>query len=276
MTRPTGLKGRLPQRAVGDRFNIQWAHQYLASPLPSPTYPIDVTGGITDFGMMGNDNYGDCGAAGEVHGEMTTAVAAGVTGPAPDSPLALNRYTTYVGSTTPPGPGVVLADYLLWLYKNGYIKAFAPVDHTNKAQMDALMQVGFFLYVGVNLTDRDEQDFGAQPPVTWGSQGGTPQPNPNNGHCIIKVKADGHGTDGWVTWGAVQLSTEEWTKAVVQEAWLVVTTEEQLAKFTPALLADINALGGTGGSQPPAPSPFPRPPVHLSLWDRILRFLRSL
>jgi len=74
---------------------------------------------------------------------MTTAVAAGTTGPPPNSPLGVDRYCTYVGTTVPPGPGVDLASYLLWCFKQGYIKAFAPVDRTDKATCQALMQAGF-------------------------------------------------------------------------------------------------------------------------------------
>jgi hypothetical protein len=516
MTRTVGLRGRLPVLPPHERLPLSYAHEYLAAPLPNPNYPIDVTEQITDFGMQGNDQYGDCGAAAETHIEMTTAKAAGATGPDPNSTVSVDRYCQYVGSRTPPGPGVVLAKYLLWLYQNGWIKAFAPVDYTNKAQCDAFMQAGFGLYVGVALTDNDEQDF--QNGTTWGQDGVAPVSDPNNGHClapgtrvltddlrwvpieelqpgdglvgftenvsptdrrryqrsvveaieridlpclkmtfsdgtevvcstdhqwltkqyvsgkatfwcradamepgvsrvahpfstwetddtrgggylaaafdgegwysrslgfcqrenemleevrtalkergfvfndylnhrpqpenftrsedihtftiggvaggvshqsrpeimrflgsirpsrllskfsadrlgstfydpwvtlvaveevgvqtvvavqttsrtfiaegmlshncIVKVKADGKGLDGYVTWGQVQMATEQWTEACLQEAWLVVTTEEQLAKFTPALLADIQALGGTGGSTPVQPTPQPQP-----------------
>jgi hypothetical protein len=523
MTRTVGLKGRLPVLPPHERLPLAYAHEYLAAPLPNPNYPIDVTEQITDFGMQGNDQYGNCGAAGETHIEMTTAKAAGATGPDPNSTVSVDRYCQYTGSRTPPGPGVVLAKYLLWLYQQGWIKAFAPVDYTNKAQCDAFMQAGFGLYVGVALTDRDEQDF--QNGTTWGQDGVAPVSDANNGHClapgtrvltddlrwvpieelqpgdglvgftenvsptnrrryqrsvveaieridlpclkmtfsdgtevvcstdhqwltkqyvsgkatswrradamvpgvsrvahplstwetddtrgggylaaafdgegwysqgrgtarslgfcqrenemleevrtalkergfvfndylnhrpqpenftrsedihtftiggvaggvshqsrpeimrflgsirpsrllskfsadrlgstfydpwvtlvaveevgvqtvvavqttsrtfiaegmlshncIVKVKADGKGLDGYITWGAVQAATEQWTQACLQEAWLVVTTEEQLAKFTPALLSDIQALGGTGGTATtPTPQPTPEP-----------------
>jgi hypothetical protein len=257
--RIAGLQGRLHVKPVGERLNIAFAHQYLTAPLPTPTYPIDVTESISDFGMLANDVYGDCGPAAEVHAEMTTAKAAGTTSPPPDSPLALQRYEAFTGSSTPPGPGVNLADYLKWCFDQKYIKAFAPVDYTDRATCDGLMEVGFGLYVGVNLTDDAEQLFNAGEP--WTVANGE-QPNPNDGHCILKVKSTGPTgeLDGYVTWGQVQLATFGWTDACVEEAWLIVTTEEQLAMFSPSLLADIAALGGTGGTtEPPAPPPTPVP-----------------
>ena len=116
------------------------------------------------------------------------------------------------------------------------------------------------LYVGVNLTDDADSLFGNGQP--WTVANGE-KPDPNDGHCIVKVKADGQQTDTWVTWGALQESTQAWTAACLDEAWAVVTTEDEAAILDmPALLADINALGGTGGSggaTPPAPSPAPPP-----------------
>lgn len=255
-----GLGGRLPVKPVGERFAIQWAHEYLAVAIPPPVYPIDVTGGITDFGLMGNGDFGNCGPCGEVHTEMTTAVAAKTVGPPPTSTLAITRYQAYTGVQNPPGPGVNLADYLLWCYNKGYIKAFAPVDYTNRAICDGLMQIGFGLYVGVNLCDNSISQFNNNQ-QTWDPAG--MQPDPNEGHCIEKVFSDGKTLDGYVTWGLKQLATFLWTETCVEEAWLIVTTQEQLALFTPQLLVDINALGGTGGSTtppPPPPPPKPGPP----------------
>ncbi len=71
------------------------------------------------------------------------------------------------------------------------------------------------------------------------------QPDPQDGHCIVKVKADGEADDTWVTWGALQESTTAWTAACLDEAWAVITTEDQAAKAgidLVALKADIDAL----------------------------------
>jgi len=51
--RTPGLRGRLPVKPPAERFAIQYLSQYLRAPLPAPAYPIDVTGGITEWGMLG-------------------------------------------------------------------------------------------------------------------------------------------------------------------------------------------------------------------------------
>jgi hypothetical protein len=65
----------------------------------------------------------------------------------------------------------------------------------------------------------------------------------------VKVKADGSQYDGWVTWGAVQESTLQWTTACLDEAWVIITQEDLHAASVDiaALRADIDALRGQGG-----------------------------
>jgi len=141
--------------------------------------------------------------------------------------------------------GANMADLLLSWYKAGTILAFAPVDHTNPAEVDAAMAAFHGAYVGVNLTDDAEQLFGQQQP--WTTANGE-QPDPNDGHCIVKVKADGSQYDGWVTWGAVQESTRQWTAACLDEAWVIITQDDAAAGSVnlTALRADIDALHGQG------------------------------
>ena len=130
--------------------------------------------------------------------------------------------------------------------------------------MQGLMQAGFGLYVGVNLTDSNEDQFNNNEPFT--GDGG---PDPANGHCVLwaySETADGPHTVGtWAVWWPSEDSFIE--QCLIQnpggEAFLVVTTEEQAAKFTPQLLADVQALGGTvpdAAPAPPAPPPAPVPP----------------
>ncbi len=203
----------------------------------------------------------NCAIAGELHLEMTTAKAAGTVGPNPtDTQLAISRYVRFTGTPTPPGPGCNLADLLLWLYKQGIVLAFAPVTLSNLEQQDAFMAAGFGLYTGVLLTQFAQQDFAEH--VEWGTEH-APQPDPSLGHCILRVGASGPAdTDesAYVTWGAIQFATRAWDRACVEEAWLVVTREEQLAKFTPQLIADCKALIERSGTVTETTSAAPSTP----------------
>ena len=75
----------------------------------------------------------------------------------------------------------------------------------------------------------------------------------------MKVTADGHALDGYVTWGALQHATLAWSQVCLQEAWVIITAEDAKAASLDIakLRADIDALHGTGGGGTPAPAPVP-------------------
>jgi hypothetical protein len=248
-TRTAGLRGRLPKKPPAERFNIQYLSDYLTTPLPAPSYPVDVSSGITDWGMLGNGpdatctthpkGVGDCTFAGRQHYRMAKAAAAAETETWESSNDLVAEYLRYDHGQD---EGANIADLLLAWYKKGVILAFAPVDHTSPALVDSAMAAFHGAYVGVNLTDDADQLFGEHEP--WTVANGE-QPNPNAGHCIVKVKADGSQYDGWVTWGAVQESTLQWTAACLDEAWVIITQEDAASGYVnlQELRDDIDALG---------------------------------
>jgi hypothetical protein len=238
---------------------------------------VDVTGGIPDHNwkMLGNgpdptctthpDGVGDCGYAAREHARYAKAACYGETETWETSDQLVAEYLAYDGGQD---EGVVLADVLLAWYKAGKIRAFAPVDHTDPALVDSAMQEFKGVIVGVSLTDDAEQLFSEGRP--WTVADGE-QPDPSEGHAIVKVKADGHALDDYVTWGALQPATRQWSAACVVECWVIITSEEEAAKVdTASLLADIDALHGTGGQPkpkpvlPPPPPPKPGPATLLS------------
>jgi hypothetical protein len=252
--RIAGHRGRRPVKPPHERFAIQYLSSYLATPLPAPVYPVDVSAGITDWAMLGNgpdptctthpNGVGDCTFAGRQHNEMAKAAAGGETQQWETSNALVAEYLAYDNGQD---QGANIADLLLFWYKAGKIAAFAPVDHTNPAAVDAAMAAFHGAYVGVNLTDDADQLFGQGEP--WTTAGGQ-QPDPNDGHCIVKVASDGQQLDTWVTWGAAQKSTLAWTAACLDEAWVMITSQDAAdanVNMT-ALLADINALHGTASS----------------------------
>jgi hypothetical protein len=257
-TRDAGLRGRRPVKPPAERFKINYLSSYLKAPLPAPAYPVDVSGGIAQWQMLGNgpdptltvnhgQPVGDCTFAGRQHLKMAKAAAGGETETWETTDELVTEYLAYDHGKD---EGANIADLLLAWYNAKKILAFAPVDHTNPAACDSAMAAFHGLYVGVNLTDDADSLFQNGQP--WTVANGEAA-DPNDGHCIVKVKADGNQLDTWVTWGALQESTRDWTTACLEEAWAVVTSEDQAAILDmPALLADINALGGTGGT--PSPS----------------------
>jgi hypothetical protein len=265
-TRTAGKRGRLPAKPPGERFAIDYVTAY-AAPLPAPVYPVDVTGGITAWGMAGNgpdpacttcpEGVGDCTFAGRLHCQMAKAAAGHEPMPGETSDELVAEYLQYDGGQD---EGANIADLLLYWYRAGKILAFAPVDHSDATAVDAAVLAFHGAYVGVNLTDDAEQLFGEGEPWTLanGEQAGL-----DDGHCIVKAGAGGPaGLDTWVTWGALQRSTPAWTSACLDEAWVIITQEDADAASLDltALRADINVLHGTGGTSPhPSPVPVPVP-----------------
>jgi len=259
--RTAGKRGRLPVKPEGERFAISYVHEYATEPLPAPAYPIDVTGGITEWLMLGNgpdpsvpehpDGVGDCGFAGRQHARMAKAAAGHEAMPTETAAQLVAEYLLYDHGQD---VGVQLADVLLYWYQQGKILAFAPVDHADPAAVDSAMAAFHGCYVGVDLTDDANDLFNQGQPWTV-ANGETP--DPNEGHCIVKVMADGHTLDGYVTWGALQPATRGWSAACLQEAWVIITQEDADAASLDiaALRADIDALDGTGGDGTPEPEP---------------------
>ena len=276
--RVAGKRGRLPAKRLALRF----VHEYAREPLPAPSYPVDVTGGIgpENWGMCGNgpdptctthpDGVGDCGFAGRQHVKMSKAACYSETETWETSDELVAEYLAYDHGQD---EGVVLADVLLAWYQSGKILAFAPVDHTDPAAVDSAMQAFKGVMVGVNLTDDAEQLFSEGQP--WTVANGE-QPDSSEGHCIAKVKADGQDQDDYVTWGALQAATRQWSAACVVECWAILTGEDPRID-TAALRADIDALGGTGGAPEPAPVPAPTPvPDPASLLEEAAELIRSV
>lgn len=264
--RTPGKRGRLPAK----RLAMGFLHAYALAPLPAPAYPVDVRAGVpdTDWGMLGNgpdpactthpDGVGDCGFAGREHVKRAKAAHYSETETWETSNDLVAEYLAYDHGQD---EGVVLADVLLAWYKAGVILGFSPVDHTDPAAVDSAMAEFRGVYCGVNLTgDADELFQQGQP---WTVADGE-QSNPSEGHCIVKVYADGNTDpyDGYVTWGAFQHATQDWTKACLTEAWVLITTEDEAAKVDmAALTADIEALGGTVPDPAPVEPPVPVPPA---------------
>jgi len=227
---------------------------YVAAPLPAPVYPLDVSAGIIDWGMLGNGpdptctthphGVGDCTFAGRQHYRMAKAAAGSEQEKWETSDDLVAEYFAYDHGKD---EGANIADLLLSWYKQGKILAFAPVDHTKPHVVDAAMAAFHGAYVGVNLTPDADELFGNGKP--WSVADGQ-RPDPAEGHCIVKVASDGHGFDTWVTWGAAQRSTLGWTAACLEEAWVILCDEDANAAGVDvaALRAAIDALHGTGGT----------------------------
>lgn len=249
-TTPARIAGKRGKRAAEPLAGLKFIHEYAVSPLPAPVYPVDVTHGIgaDSWQMLANgpdpactvapDGVGNCTFAGRQHLRMAKAAGYGESETWETSNQLVREYLTYDGGQD---DGAVISALLLSWYRTGVILGFAPVDHRSAEAVDAAMQAFNGVYVGVNLTDDAEQLFDDGLP--WTTANGE-QPDPDDGHCIVGVKATASGRT-YVTWGAEQEATADWSAASVTEVYVLITTEDEAAKVDmPALTADIEALHG--------------------------------
>lgn len=229
-------------------------HEYLEA-TPTPTYPIDVSRGIVEWQMLGNDSLGDCVPAAVAHDRM-------LAGAAPTAGEVEDLYLAYDNGVD---EGVVIADFLLYLFQKGLIEGFAPVA---PATVDSIMaEFNRGILLGVSLTDDAEQLFTNG--QSWGT--GSLTPDPNEGHGILLVKSESvDGPKTVVTWGADQEYTVAWGHACIDEAWAIVTKDDMGDAAYAALLADLSALPHATDVPPPVEPPAPEPvPVPVPVPDPV-------
>ena len=155
--------------------------------------------------------------------------------------------------------GAVIADLLLAWYRQGRSSRSPRSTTPTRPPSTRPCRHSRASTVGVDLTDDADQLFGEGQP--WTVANGE-QPDPSEGHCVVKFKADGRELDWYGTWGALQAATREWSGVCVVECWVIITSEDEAAKVDmPALVADIEALRRHGRHPapviPPAPQPAP-------------------
>lgn len=232
----------------------------------------DVTNGLTDIGMLGNAEEGDCVPAATEHFRMTKGLYSGDT--APTEVETLKLYHDY-GAAQGQGPdsdeGVEIASWLQWLFEvtqaakeaGDDIEEIAYVEITDLDPDNLGVEMLEFrgLILGVDLTDDAQQLFPNSP---WTVANGE-TPDPQEGHGILHAKFDKAtqmAEEG--TWAQFQQATYDWLRACVTEAWAIMTREdaENSNVDFDACVAAIKAAGGQVSPNLPEPlSPSPAPPA---------------
>ncbi len=240
MTRTAGLLGRLPGKIPVGLRDLTY---YVAGDLPKPPTSV-VVPPVNDWGMLGNDQYGDCGVAGLEHGFETDAAIVKETEAFPSDQQAVSYYLNY---THGQDSGVVLSDYLAYVRSNGYysktVSAYAPVAVHDIPTLQTAVWMYGFTYTGIVVTGPMQQAFANHQPWTTALFDSAIL----GGHCVPMVGYD----DNYVyviTWGGVQAITYSCWHQISSEAWAVITGEFATAHgdgrgvSMTALQADLNRL----------------------------------
>jgi hypothetical protein len=243
---------------------------YLTGIVPAHPATADYASEITDWGMLGNSDYGDCGPAMVCHARMQitkylTGVEQSLT---TADALALYKLCNpdFDPNTGAGDNGVVLADMLSQALAHGVAGTapigYAQVDVRNLDEVRAAIALFGSVMFGVDLDVAQQQQtdrggpWSYSPSPTWG------------GHAVLGVAYDSSptGTDiTVVTWGETMGMTLSFEQRQVQEAWVCLWPEHLGSKEflqgvnLSALAADYEALTGRRFPVQPNPSPQPGP-----------------
>ncbi len=144
--------------------------------------------------VYGNDQLGDCTAAGAGHTEVIWRGAAGTHDRLPSKEDVIRFYSATTGyvpgdpSTDQGGDEITVLNY--WKTKGFYedgtgkIAAWVTVDGSNETQVKQAVWLSESVYFGVELPDAWINPFPNQNGFVWDVAGA---PNPNNGHCFVAI-----------------------------------------------------------------------------------------
>jgi hypothetical protein len=221
--------GKKPARRGAVKFKLA---DYLLKPkLPSPPPVFGHQGLIGSWGILGNDDYGDCVWAGAAHETMLWNKEANL-GVAFNNKVVLGDYSKVTGfkkgdPNSDQGTDVQVA--ASYRRKTGVLDAGGK-RHKVEAYLalrpgdfDQLV-LGMYLFsaigIGFNFPDSAMGQFNAKKP--WDV---VPGPKPTEGHYVPGVGRDANGNIVVITWGRIQLMTPRFYAKYCDEAVAYVSKE---------------------------------------------------
>jgi hypothetical protein len=251
--------GRRPNDPSKPRLRIG---PYLRTAQVTPPR-VDWLSQVKQWPMYDNDKYGDCVWATIGHQiQALTTYGQGNTIVVHDASL-LSAYSAVTGfDPTKPSTdqGTVVQDALNYWRKTGIeghqILAFAQVDHTNRAEVEAAINVFGSVHVGLNFPQSAMDQFNAgRDWDTIARDGGV-----IGGHAVpVGSYDDTTGFDGTVSWARqLRMSQSFWNK-YVEEAWIVITKDWLNANGLSPEGVDLYGLGQEFSVRTGQPNPFPKP-----------------
>jgi hypothetical protein len=256
MPAPTYRLGKAP--FVHDSDDLLMS-TYATPAVVLPTLPANFghDDGFTDWGMLGNDQYGDCGPAGAAHQIMQNAHAGGRVIPSFTTTAVLANYSAITGfkpSDPSTDQGVEVRSMLAYWQKSGMVDAngkrhkigaYVRLEPGNTDQLFMAIRLFDTVGVGYQLPQSAEEQFNNG--KGWSVVKGSPIVG---GHYVPGVaRRTGHLRG--VTWARDIAITLGFYRANCDEAWGILSEETLTAGGKTSegfdwsqLLADRNAILG--------------------------------
>ncbi|MBL7490991.1 hypothetical protein I6A60_13005 [Frankia sp. AgB1.9] len=265
---------RAPKQAPALRLSTFVAPSALGRK-PVPTHPKteDYLAKLSGWQVLGNDVAGDCNAV--TWANLRRLVTANLsTESYPSQREVWEFYQTQnpgfdpAGTADDNGPGsgqdqgMEIQTGLEYLHDTGgpdgvKAVAFATVDHTNAAEVQAALAIFGGIWLGITVLDANQDEFAAHKP--WTDVRGS---KIDGGHAIL---AGGYTPDvRFITWGTeTEFAPSFWNGKVqgtplVEEAWVVIWPEHLGSRTflegvnLAQLEADYKAVTGRTLTLPPA------------------------
>lgn len=230
----------MPNRMLGKRppVHVPGAIQ-LAAYLPAKRIPVPETldnyGCVSDWGMMRNDELGDCTCAAVGHAIQCWTARNGREVIIPDEEIvtAYSIVSGYDPATGANDNGAVEADVLKYWMEVGFgghkLDSYAVIETHSRYQMKLAMYLFGDIYTGVALP------LSAQDQKVWSVvHGPDAEAGSWGGHAVPGGKYDQNGMTV-ITWGAEQRMTWAWQRRYMDEAYAPLSIDwvDELSKKSP-------------------------------------------
>ena len=232
-TKTDPLKLKLGKHPVRHDPRTLLMATYLTPALPAAPATFDVSSKVHNWGMMGNDQIGDCtcAAAGHLIMEWTMNAKGKMVTPSDKQIIAAySAITGYNPATGANDNGAQEIDVLNYWRQSGiagdkisaYL-ALEPANHTHV--MDSVYIFGG-CYIGVQLPKSAQPQTQNHQPwsVPPGGTSGDGAPGSWGGHAVPVVAYDTRGVTV-VTWGALQIMTWGFWKVYCDEAYAILSPD---------------------------------------------------
>ena len=206
---------------------------YVSTGLPVPPQDFDLTTKIKAWGMMDNDQIGDCTCAAAGHLIMEWTANAGKKMVTPTDKQVVAAYSAITGYNPATGAndnGANEIDVLNYWRQSGVashkIGAYVALEPSNHQHVMDSVYVFGGCYIGLQLpTSAQSQTQNHQPwSVPPGGPNGDGKPGSWGGHAVPVMAYDARGLTV-VTWGALQTMTWSFWEAYCDEAYAILTND---------------------------------------------------
>jgi len=207
---------------------------YITPALPTPPASCDLTAKVgASWGMMDNDQIGDCTCAAAGHLLMEWTANAGKKMFTPTDKQIVAAYSAITGYNPVTGAndnGANEIDVLNYWRQTGIaahkIGAYAATEPSNHTHIMDAVYIFEGCYIGLELpTSAQAQTQNHQPwSVPPGGPTGDGKPGSWGGHAVTVVAYDARGLTV-VTWGALQVMTWTFWDTYCDEAYAIISSD---------------------------------------------------